>query len=790
MVDENSCEIGKITPTFKIFSYFIEAMIVIKRGNKKNEFEVYKKENEEVKKFNLILEETPKGYRPKRFREGEVLLKPKDAINLLRNGDIYTAEECKEMEEMLEDFNLSYDKISLCRFCLIEGKINTMKKGYRYHGETICEACAKKEIFREMRYRNIDSSEGILKVLKRLKDVDKVLRLFDPRFDLDPEITKFDEIEAHSYRGKKIESLNIPDFLKKSLKNRGIKELFPTQSLAIDNGLLEGKNLLIASATASGKTLIGELAGVPNISKGKKLLFLVPLVALANQKYEEFKRNYSFRVALRVGISRIKTKEFPIIDTDIDAEIIVGTYEGIDFLLRSGRYLGEIGTIVIDELHMLDDEERGARLDGLVSRLRTIYPEAQFIGLSATIGNVIELAKDLDLKPVENKKKEIIRKLAKKEWETISKKGYHGQSIVFTYSRRKCGEIASYLQSRGITARSYHAGLSYVERKNIEEKFWDQKIKCVVTTAALSAGVDFPSSQVIFESLQMGINVLKAREFHQMLGRAGRPDFHEKGKVYLLIDPLKDYRETTEDKVAFELLQSSDENVEVKYTEDMVLENLLANLCCSSDKLEEFNRNSLQPMDLNKIKILEDFRLVKNKKPTLYGKAVSISFLNIKEAEFIRKNLNKDILEGIVFLERFENVYITNTLQSTLELKSAKLFSGEVLEAMARPKDIKIVEPLILEFFNCDCKDYPYCECPIKNVSRKIIEYRLKGYSPKKISKEFLKYNLILYSGDVFSYLNSVVHRIEAFERIAHIFNKKRLIEIQNLKKRIEKGSL
>ena len=49
-------------------------MIVIKRGNKKNEFEVYKKENEEVKKFNLILEETSKGYRSKKFR-GEATFK-------------------------------------------------------------------------------------------------------------------------------------------------------------------------------------------------------------------------------------------------------------------------------------------------------------------------------------------------------------------------------------------------------------------------------------------------------------------------------------------------------------------------------------------------------------------------------------------------------------------------------------------------------------------------------------------------------------------------------------------
>jgi len=123
-------------------------------------------------------------------------------------------------------------------------------------------------------------------------------------------------------------------------------------------------------------------------------------------------------------------------------------------------------------------------------------------------------------------------------------------------------------------------------------------------------------------------------------------------------------------------------------------------------------------------------------------------------------------------------------------LKSAKLFSGEVLEAVTKPKDINIVESLLLEFFNCECKDFPYCDCAMKKISRKIIEYRLRGLSPKRISKEFLKYNLILYSGDIFSYLDSIVHRIEAFERISRIFNRKRLGEIQKLKEKIEKGNL
>ncbi len=59
----------------------------------------------------------------------------------------------------------------------------------------------------------------------------------------------------------------------------------------------------------------------------------------------------------------------------------------------------------------------------------------------------------------------------------------------------------------------------------------------VVTTAALAAGVDFPASQVIFETLAMGKDWLKVGEFQQMQGRAGRPDYHDLGKVVILADP-------------------------------------------------------------------------------------------------------------------------------------------------------------------------------------------------------------------------------------------------------------
>lgn len=89
--------------------------------------------------------------------------------------------------------------------------------------------------------------------------------------------------------------------------------------------------------------------------------------------------------------------------TTLKSDLIVGTYEGIDYLLRSGKadLLGQIGTVVIDEVHMIEDQERGHRIDGLISRLKYISPDSQFIYLSATVADPALLGKKLNCEIVE-----------------------------------------------------------------------------------------------------------------------------------------------------------------------------------------------------------------------------------------------------------------------------------------------------------------------------------------------------------------------------------------------------
>ncbi|RZN46222.1 DEAD/DEAH box helicase [archaeon] len=740
-----------------------------------------------------------------KFRGEAGILQPKVATEMIRKNLVYIskdAETAKLQSELVAFFRRIGTQvylIDLCRFCAIEGYITAISKRYALrHGERICLSCAKKEIEREMKFRNIAFSDKILAILKRVRDVDRVIRMFDPATDVmrDGQLTLLDSMPADTRAMTvSVDAYPLPSSVRSYVQRAGIEKFMPVQVLALEKGLLDGQSLLVASATASGKTLIAEMAGIMSVSAGRKFIFLTPLVALANQKYGDFRKRWGKRhsVSIRVGMSRIKSADdLVVIDSDLAADIIVGTYEGLDYVLRSGMDIGEIGCVVIDEVHMLSDPERGYRLAGLITRLRTLHPRAQIIGLSATIGNAAELAEDLELTPVvydkrpiplerhlifkdEGRKKEVIKRIVKKEWDSVSEAGYHGQTMVFTNSRLKCSQLASYLNAKGLSAASYHSGLSYAERVKIERAYWKQRLQCIVTTAALSAGVDFPSSAVVLESMVMGAEPLRVGEFHQMLGRAGRPGFHERGKVYLLVDPLKTVRGESEDVLAFSLIEGSVEDVELVLTPEQEKEDLIACYATGHRPIDDFNEHAIWPLPLEKRGELREHGVLKGESLTPFGRAIAQSFLSVEDALRIRKGLSRDPLDVAISLLPFENVYLTSALQSMLDTNSARLFSGEVLEKIEDADAISSLPvtaqetalKIVMEFFTCSC-DTPFCEHPPQEVSRQLLDLRMGKSSPRAISSYFSReFGLQLYAGDIFSYLDQVIHKLEAVERIA-----------------------
>jgi len=181
------------------------------------------------------------------------------------------------------------------------------------------------------------------------------------------------------------------------LKKEGIFDLRPSQEKAIQAGLLDGKSVLVCTPTASGKTMIAEMAAMKAVEEGFKAVYIVPLVALASEKAKEFKRKYegAAKVALSIG-------DFDSADSDlIDYDIILCTSEKLDSLMRHhAPWIARVKVVIVDEIHLLNDPYRGPTLEIVLTMLKQIIPKAQIVGLSATIGNPQELADWLNAKLV------------------------------------------------------------------------------------------------------------------------------------------------------------------------------------------------------------------------------------------------------------------------------------------------------------------------------------------------------------------------------------------------------
>ncbi|MCK5631623.1 DEAD/DEAH box helicase, partial [Candidatus Bathyarchaeota archaeon] len=361
----------------------------------------------------------------------------------------------------------------------------------------------------------------------------------------------------------RVQDLRISEQVKEVIMKTGISDLFPPQEEAIRCGVLEGKTLVLASPTASGKTLTAELCALRHVIElGGKVIYLTPLRALANEKYEDFRKYRTLQKhdgrRVRVGIS---TGDFDRRDPWLNRyDIIVATNEKADSLLRHrSEWMNAISLVVADEIHLLNDSERGPTLEVVLARLMQINPQIQILALSATIRNVDELATWLkadyvttDWRPVplsegvllhqEIQMKDGGASTIEKHARTpsinlaihIVKSG--GQALIFTSTRRNAvsaarkvgNELQPFLSKptrralRLVSKRMlmagertrvnellaelvkngsafHHAGLGGSLRKLLEDAFRKGKIKVLAATPTLAFGVNLPARAVIIQ---------------------------------------------------------------------------------------------------------------------------------------------------------------------------------------------------------------------------------------------------------------------------------------------------
>ena len=181
--------------------------------------------------------------------------------------------------------------------------------------------------------------------------------------------------------------------------------LLPSQyeALTTKGVATSDRNLLIALPTATGKTLLGELALMSSLGRGPGLVcYIAPYVALGRQVADKIARHSPAEV--RVHRLFGNYQEPDPLDPEHLQEVLVATPERFDALLRlRPELLPSIGCVVFDEAHMIGNGQRGVRLEGIITRLRLKSVRGgqvpRFVLLSAVLSNSEALANWIDIEP-------------------------------------------------------------------------------------------------------------------------------------------------------------------------------------------------------------------------------------------------------------------------------------------------------------------------------------------------------------------------------------------------------
>lgn len=375
-----------------------------------------------------------------------------------------------------------------------------------------------------------------------------------------------------------LEYFGIPTYFIKIWQEHYSDYLLPVQEAAIrqycflnseklslyHESVLERKssqNLLVISPSSSGKTLIGEIAAIQEISFQKKVIFLVPLRILAEEKYQHFVQLYQ-SIGLNIKFS---SRDHRYHDQDIiqgNFHIAIIVYEKFYYLLlQYPECINNVSLIIADEIQLINDPQRGPRLESSFNYLKHNFPGIRIVAFSSFTEYLLSLAEWLgaellysSYRPVELRKG-IVRKGIYKYIEHNSKK--IGEEFFFAEEEDLECNLASYLKAtlqflinqkesnliffstkkevrlwskwlanqfcldpaqsainqlqalEDSTSKEelifllqkgigYHcADLSWLERHAIEEAVRNGELKIVFTTGTLAMGVNLPVNNVI-----------------------------------------------------------------------------------------------------------------------------------------------------------------------------------------------------------------------------------------------------------------------------------------------------
>ncbi|WP_435019939.1 DEAD/DEAH box helicase [Tundrisphaera sp. TA3] len=360
-------------------------------------------------------------------------------------------------------------------------------------------------------------------------------------------------------------------------------EPYPVQDSALAAWFESEQGVLVCAPTGTGKTLIAEAALFEALHTGKVAYYTTPLIALTEQKFQEMQDRaeaWGFRredVGLVTGSRKVNP----------DAPVLVVVAEILLNRLLNRSDFSDVTACVMDEFHNFAEMERGIVWE---LSLGMLPKHVRLLLLSATVGNSAEfihwLARqhDRQIALVEGKERRVPLtyewvpdKFLNEQLVVMAagdEDGPRTPALVFCFDREECWSVAENVMGKDLNLSDekkkelhdrvnavdfsqgagpklkrllhrgvgvHHAGILPKYRVVVEDLFQRKLLPVVVCTETLAAGINLPARSVVLSSLVKGPfgakKLIDPSIAHQIFGRAGRPQFDDRGFVYALAHP-------------------------------------------------------------------------------------------------------------------------------------------------------------------------------------------------------------------------------------------------------------
>ena len=642
----------------------------------------------------------------------------------------------------------------------------------------------------------------------------------------------------------RVDELEISDRVAGALMAAGFRELHPPQADAIPLAL-QGRNVVAAIPTASGKSLIGYIPALQMmVEHRRKVLYIVPLKALASEKKEDFDKFSHLGIRTHLSTGDLDSDDKGIEDTDV----VIATSEKADSMIRHGsRWMEDVGLVIADEIHMIHDPGRGPTLEVILTKLMRRDRDLQIIALSATMSNAFDLAEWLHAALVESDWRPIPLKegvyfensiefddRTRREvpfdtdglWSLMSQTVHDGgQCLVFVNSRRsteslavkyskQMGQMAGRTLSPQETAilegeseptdtgkklsscvkcgMAFHnAGLTYRQRKFVEDGFRRGDIKCIVATPTLAAGINLPARRVIVRDTtryetNYGNSPIAVMEVKQMCGRAGRPGYDPYGEAVLIAKNEEDFDHLMCDYVDHETERLTSKLFNQRVLRSHVLGLLATGDADSRDSVVDFLRETfygtvsqlfgIESVVDDILRSLIDEEMAKGDgdsvRVTSFGRRVSDLYIDPASASILKDAVQKIDTDT----ELLPILLATAMTPDVLGMYPKKGDTERINAALGEVEGKMLVNPDEIEDY-----DYEYLNSDMKVAL-------LTQDWMEEIDEETITKSMGIGPGDIRVKIDMMDWILYAMSEIAYIFNPTAIKKIRPLMTRVRYG--